>query len=271
MPRAWIPSYPRAVTSQTRSPRRTVPAAGDAGGKQPRPARPPADRARRPRVALDPDGGRGDIHDLLTAAVDEAARLLEADGAMVYLIDPSTGHLRFAHDAGIRSRRSRDWVRSIDLPVGVGMFGRAVADRAVVLTPDYLEDPEFTHAEETDRVVRDIGIRSMVVAPLVAGDAVFGALGTFSSRADAFSPAQIGLVRALADHAAAAMSNVRLIDALDSSRSELAKRAEIERALREIGGRISAAADLNAVLQLTVDEAARLLDADGARIDLIDL
>ena len=140
----------------------------------------------------------------------------------------------------------------------------------MVLTGDYLADPAFTHAEDTDRVVRDIGIRSMVVAPVVAGDEVYGALGTFSSRPDAFSPAQIGLVRALADHAAAAMSNVRLIEALDGSRGELAKRADIERTLREIGARISAASDLPAVLQLSVDEAARLMDADGARIDLID-
>ena len=110
----------------------------------------------------------------------------------------------------------------------------------------------------------------MVVAPLVAGDEVFGALGTFSNRADAFTRAQIGLVRALADHAAAAMRNVRLIEALDESRRELADRADSERSLREIAARISAATDLPAVLQLGVDEAARLLHADGARIDIID-
>ena len=171
----------------------------------------------------DPDGGHGDVHDLLTAAVEEAARLLDADGAMVYLFDPTTNRLRFAHDAGIESQRSREWVRSIDLPVGVGMFGRAVAERAVVITGDYLEDRSFDHAAEPDRVVRDVGIKSMVVAPLTAGDDVFGALGTFSVRPDAFTPAQIGLVRALADHAGAAMRNVRLIEALDSSRRELAR------------------------------------------------
>ena len=66
-------------------------------------------------------------------------------------------------------------MRQIDLPVGVGMFGRAVAERGVVLTPDYLNDPAFTHSPDTDRVVEDSGIRSMVVAPMVAGDEVFGA------------------------------------------------------------------------------------------------
>ena len=233
------------------------------------PIRTPPPPAEDP-ASQDPDGGRGDVHDLLTAAVDEAARLLDADGAMVYLVDPVTNRLHFAHDAGIESPRSREWVRTIDLPVGVGMFGRAVAERAVVITGDYLADPSFDHAEEPDRVVRDVGIRSMVVAPLTAGSEVLGALGTFSVRPDAFTPAQVALVRALADHAGAAMRNVRLIEALDGSRRELAQRADVEHSLREIAARISAATDLAAVLQLGVDEAARLLRADGARIDLID-
>ena len=265
-------SYPPAVATPIRTPRaardpRPGPSSEHAAADNDHARGEPAheDPARG-----DPDGGHGDVHDLLIAAVEEAARLLDADGAMIYLFDPTTNRLRFAHDAGIQSQRSRDFVRSIDLPVGVGMFGRAVAERAVVITGDYLEDRSFDHATEPDRVVQDVGIKSMVVAPLTAGDEVFGALGTFSVRPDAFTPAQIGLVRALADHAGAAMRNVRLIDALDSSRRELAARADVEHSLREIAARISAATDLAAVLQLGVDEAARLLHADGARIDLID-
>ena len=208
--------------------------------------------------------------ELLRAAVAEAARLLEADGAMVYLVDQETGALRFAHDAGIKSKRSRDTIREVVLEPGTGMFGRAVKDRAVVVTQDYANDTSFPHVEGPDQVVADIGIHSMVVAPLRAGDEVYGALGTFSRRTDAFDPAQIALVRSLADHAAAAISNSRLIAALDQSRSMLADRAEVERSLREINTRISAASDLSDVLQRSVDEAARLLRADGARIDLID-
>jgi GAF domain-containing protein len=219
---------------------------------------------------MDPDGGEGNIHDLLTAAVDETARLLDADGAMVYLLDPATDHLRFAHDAGIKSARSRARVRAIALPVGVGMFGRAVAEREMVITGNYLEDPSFDHAEEPDRVVRDLGIQSMVVAPLGAGDEVFGAIGTFSSRPDAFTSAQIALVRALADHAGAAIRNVHLIEELARSRGELARTADAERTLREIAARVSAILDPAEVLQRIVDETTRLLESDGARIDLYD-
>src|SRR3990170_3517077 len=160
--------------------------------------------------STDPDGGSGGIHELLAVAVEEAARLLDADGAMVYLVDPTTGNLRFAHDAGIRSDASREWVRGLELAPGTGMFGRALVERAVVVTNDYQVDPSFRHAPQTDRVVEDIGIRSMVVAPLVSGDEVFGAMGTFSTRTGAFDKAQIALVRALADHAAAPMAHAHL-------------------------------------------------------------
>ena len=269
-------SYPRPVATQTpRASRDPADPTGSAkatsSAKPPKAAKPPKPRKAPARPAADdPDGGHGDIHEQLVSAVAETARLLHADGAMVYLLDPETGHLRFAHDAGIRSPRSREWVRSIVLPVGVGMFGRAVAERTVVATDDYPADPTIAHADDPDRVVADIGIRSMVAAPLINGPTIYGALGAFSSRVSAFDPSQVALVRALADHAAAAMANAHLIEALDYSRVELAKRAEVERSLREIAARISAASDLPAVLQSAVDEAARLLRADGARIDLLD-
>ncbi len=238
----------------------------------PRPVdpRPPESPAPDAPALPAPTRAVPDHDQLLRAAVAEAARLLVADGAMVYLIDPATGKLRFAHDAGIQTPRGRDLIRGLELDPGTGMFGRAVAERAVVVTGDYQRDEAFPHAEQPDRIVADIGIRSMVVAPLVAGDQVFGSMGTFSTRPDAFDAAQIALVRSLADHAAAAMANRQLIEQLDQSRQQLAQRAEIERTLREINAGISAASDLGSVLQLAVDEAARLLAADGARIDLIE-
>src|SRR5258708_24329053 len=144
MPRFAPASYPRPVTTPTRSSRaRLVPSAPDAPTPNDAPAPPetpppeaPAPAPRRPqsdrgRIGHDPDGGTGEVHELLVAAVDEVARLLDADGAMVYLVDPATGHLRFAHDAGIPSRWTRNSVRSIDPPAAVGMFGRAVAELAL--------------------------------------------------------------------------------------------------------------------------------------------
>jgi PAS domain S-box-containing protein len=230
-------------------------------------ARPPRHRTSRDAAALVTGAGTAE---LLQHAVEEAARLLEADGAMIYLLDPSDGVLHFAHDAGIANLRSRRWVRRLRLRLGQGMFGVAVADRRVVVTADYAADASFAHAGATDRFVEEVGLRSMVVAPIVAGDRAFGGIGTFSRRPDAFNAAHVALVRSLADHAAAAMANALLIEELARSRAQLKRRAEEERSLREIATGISAIRATGDIIQRAVDEAARLLNADGARIDLVD-
>jgi GAF domain-containing protein len=206
---------------------------------------------------------------ILHHALEEAARLLRADGAMAYLVDPASGVLRFADDAGITDDSRRQWVRSLEVAPGVGMFGRAFAEGRITVTGNYADDPSFVHFPGADRLVKTLAISSFLVAPLVASDRTFGAMGTYSSRPDAFGEHDVALVRALADHAAAAMANAELIRELAGSRAEVERRADAERALREIGARILALTQPGEVLQLTVDEAARLLGADGARIDLL--
>jgi PAS domain S-box-containing protein len=232
---------------------------------------PPAGPAgRRPPARSDDARLAAGVDDLLRSATEEAARLLGADGAMLYLLDPATERLRFTHDAGIDSLGQDHWLRTLELAQGVGLFGRAVAERRVVVTDDYIADTSFVHAGPTDRFVHEVGLRSMVVAPMVAGDEVFGALGVFAASVSAFTAPQIALVRALADHAALAMANARLIDELARSREALARQAVVERSLRELGTRISGAHDPGAVVQQTIDEALRLLGGTGARIDIVD-
>jgi PAS domain S-box-containing protein len=207
---------------------------------------------------------------VLVSAVTEAAELLRGDGAMAYLLEPVTGELRFACDAGIADERRRDRVRRLRLAPGEGMFGRAVAERRVVSTGDYPADTSFRHAAGPDRVVRRLAIRSMAVAPLIAGDEVAGALGVFSATRDAFDAADVALVRALADHAAAAMANARLIDDLARSREALTRRADMEQALREIAARIAELRDTPSILHLIAAEAARLLGRERVFINILD-
>jgi PAS domain S-box-containing protein len=237
-----------------------------------RPRRPAPD-AGFSETNQSPDGEPaigGDNRTILHHALEEAARLLVADGAMAYLLDPETGTLRFADDAGITDDRRREWVRSLKVEPGVGMFGRAVAEGRTVLTGGYQNDPSFVHFPGADRLVETLTISSFLVAPLVAAERTFGAMGIFTSRPDAYGDHDVALVRALADHAAQAMANAELIQALGRSRLELGRRADAERSVREIAADISALRDTEAILQQTVDEARRLLDSDSSRIDMLE-
>ncbi|MFN8621529.1 MAG: GAF domain-containing protein [Chloroflexota bacterium] len=205
---------------------------------------------------------------LLRTALAEAVALLEADGGLVYLATEPIGELAHLLSAGIHDRRQLRLIRARRMRHGQGLFGRAVAERTITRTGDYLVDTSFPHAAGPDAFIRSLRIRSMVVAPLIAGGDVFGAIGVHSGAPDAFDDDQEALVRALADHAASAIRQGELLDALGDSRRELARRIEVERTLRTIATQLTRSRDPNEVLQVTVDAASELLGADGARIDL---
>jgi PAS domain S-box-containing protein len=207
---------------------------------------------------------------LLREAVEEAVRLLWADGGMLYLADETTGELRAVHHLGVGPTRERERLAAIRLSAERGIVGPAVAARRPVMTGDYLEDRSFEHWPEADELMAGIGLRSFVVAPIIVEDRPFGALAIFSTRRHAFAETDLALVNSLAGHAAAEIANLELIERLARSESELAHRAEVEHALHELGSRLAALRDPEAVLQHAVDEAARLLDADGAGIELLD-
>jgi PAS domain S-box-containing protein len=206
---------------------------------------------------------------LLSRAVEEAARLLRADGAMVYLVDPDTGQLAFAVDAGIRNEEAKHLIRTLTLPVGSGMFGHAVSSGEVIVSGDYRRDRRFRHARTADRIVEIANMRSMAVAPLHAGGEVLGALGAYSSRPDDFDEAEVALLRALADHAATAMANQRLIERLARSQEELARRVEAQQTLAEITASIATIRSTDEVLQMVVEAARRLIGSDGSHLTLM--
>jgi PAS domain S-box-containing protein len=201
--------------------------------------------------------------ELLKGAVREVARLLQADGAMIYLVDEASEMLRFAHDAGITDRKARSLIRDLSLPMGVGMFGTAVATRSLTVTDDYPADRRFEHSPVADEIANAAGMRSMAVTPLIAGERVIGAMGAYSSRPAAFSEAQVRLLRALGDHAATAIANRQ-------QAAELAHRIETQQTLQKIAAWVTASRDPDEILQQVVDGARRLLGSDGAHLTVRD-
>ena len=151
------------------------------------------------------------------------------------------------------------------------MFGRAVAERRIDLTGDYPNDPSFVHFAGADRLVGTLGDP---LVPRRADDRRRPRVrrhGHVLSRARRVRRSRVALVRALADHAAAAMANAELIDQLAGSRAEVERRAETERALREIGARITAVRDPARGPPAGRRRGGRGCSAaDGARIDLLD-
>ena len=188
------------------------------------------------------------------------------DGAILYLLDTATGRLRFTHDAGIYSIGPDQRIRNQELPVGVGpVRAGSVADRRVVVTGDDDAGPLVRARAMIPGPVRRGG-RPPVPRRRAAGGWATppsAPLGRSPTQAEAFAAPQVVPAGRLADHAALAIANARLIDELARSQEALARQADVERSLRELGTRISGAREPAAVVQGTIDEALRLLDGGG--------
>ncbi len=240
-------------------------------GRSPRDAyaaRPVDTHARDGDTLATPDPKVGAI---LRAAVEEATRLLGADGGFIYLVDEADGGLRFAEDAGVtRGTPGRAWIRDLHLDPGRGLLGHAIAGGRVAATDDYQADPSFRHTPEADRVVTELGIRSMIAAPMAVEGRPLGALAVYRSQPGGFDEAHAALIRALADHAASSIDNRRLIDELAREREVAARRTEVEHTLRKLAASIAALPDPAESLADIVEETRRLLGAAVASVDLVE-
>src|SRR5262249_14265916 len=121
-----------------------------------------------------------------------------------------------------------------------------------------------------DALVRATGFRSVLAAPLRGESGSLGAISVSSHLPDHFNDSQSDLLQALADQAAIAIQNARLIQELDRSSIEVARRADAEQSLREIAAQISAIRAPGPLLQQVVDAAKRLVSADGSVLDLVE-
>ena len=211
----------------------------------------------------------GNPEALLHEIVAEARRLVEADGSRIDLLDETTMRLRWAYADGDTAAADARLLRDRGLAMGEGVAGRAAAEGHAVRTGDYLHDPDVRPSEAALRFVEETGVRSVLSTPLPGLGRPLGTLSVLAGRRDAFSDADVELLDTFALQASIAITNSRRLQALARATEENARRAATERALREIAARIGELRDPAEIVQLTVDEAARLLGADGARADVI--
>ena len=110
------------------------------------------------------------------------------------------------------------------------------------------------------------GIGDLIVAPIIGDEGPLGAIEVYRRDRHAFDDIDAAVLGGLADQAAIAITNARLIEELERSQAAVARRADTERALRDITARIAALREPEVILDRVVDEAMRLLGTDGAHL-----
>ena len=138
----------------------------------------------------------------------------------------------------------------------------AALERRTVHVADLLSDPEF--APYPPELYEKENVRTVLSVPMLREDKLVGVITTWRREVRPFSDQQIGLVKTFADQAVIAIENVRLFQELKESLEQQTATSEI------LGVIASSPTDLQPVLDVVAENAARLCDASDAQIIRVD-
>jgi GAF domain-containing protein/CheY-like chemotaxis protein len=181
--------------------------------------------AQRLTATLEPD-------ELLQRVVDAAREMFDTTIVRLWLLeeDGVTLVLRAAAGAGAEVQRMR---------LGEGLVGRVAAGRAPVVTTAFA------------------GV------PVMIGERLLGVLAIAADREHEHSADDMGLLLSLANQAAVALDNARLLS------DEQTRREHLD-SLLDINTKIGALVSTETLLTSIAEEAARLLGVDNAGFRLVD-
>src|SRR5215813_2208808 len=199
-----------------------------------------------------------DIKPVLDAIVESAARVCEADDAIVWRVDGNVRRLA-THFGPIPIGPVRRDGDVIDRATPVG---RAVLNQQTI----HVHDLQAAEADFPLSKSRGIaaGLRTVLATPLLQKGIAIGAILIRRREVRPFSERQIILLETFADQAVIAIENVRLFQ-------ELKEALEQQTATSEILGVIaSSPTEIQPVLDTIAESAARICSADDAFIRLVE-
>jgi GAF domain-containing protein len=203
-----------------------------------------------------------DIQPVLDVIAENAARLCDADDALIFRVYGNVCR-RVAAYGTIPSPEADE-----DVPLTPTILtGRAILDRRTIHAPD-LAASDFPNSRQ---YAERFGVRTILATPLVREGVSIGAIVIRRTEVLPFTDKQIALVQTFADQAVIAIENVRLFKELQDRNRQLTEALEQQTATSEILRVIaSSPTEIQPVLDAIAENAARLCSAKDAAIRLVE-
>ena len=201
-----------------------------------------------------------DIQPVMSALVESAARLCEAQNAQIFRVEGDDMRL-VARYGPVRSTLEAGQAR----PITRGsVSGRVILDVVSIHVADLLTEVDESYPDIAPAIHRE-GIRTTIGIPLVREGSPVGAITAFRTEVRPFSEQQIALLQTFADQAVIAIENVRLFTELEARNTALTEALEQQTATAEILRVISSSpTDVQPVFDAIVRSMVRLCDSTFA-------
>lgn len=155
----------------------------------------------------------GGLEPVLEEVAEACRRLCKADHGALWLLQDGLLHVAAHHGEPEGAQYDLEHPHGIDRTTAAG---RAAIERKPVQIPDVLADPEYTYPGPRF-------FRTMLGVPIMVEDDLIGVVVVVRREAKPFTEDHIALVQTFADQAAMALTNARLLDAVERQRTELSR------------------------------------------------
>ncbi len=191
------------------------------------------------------------LDDLIREATQVIAKTFDLDSFGVMLYDPSRKAL-VIHSSYVGDFQGRDLVV---IPLGRGITGCVAAERKPCLVRDVEKDSRYLAIQD--------GIRSELCVPIMLGDELIGVVNAESRQVDYFSEDDLRLFTTISGTLATSIERLHLLD------EEQRRRREAE-TLRDVTTALTTTLQMDALLKIILDSAAKIVPYDSASIILMD-
>src|SRR5688572_9344123 len=205
-----------------------------------------------------------DFQSVMDTIAESAARLCDAKDALIFRVEGDVQQRVAVYGA---MPTTAIGIRGITRGTPVG---RAIVDRETIHVHDIAAEIE-TEFPKYGTVQKTTGIRTALATPLMRDGVPLGVINIRRTEVRPFTDKQIKLLETFADQAVIAIENARLVQEQQSRNRELTDALEQQTATSEILRVIaSSPTDLQPVLNVVVENTARLCDSTDAQLRLVD-
>ncbi len=196
-----------------------------------------------------------DLPTVMNRIAHHAKEQLVAESSAIFIPDESGQVYRAIVAVGADAEA----IAAMPVRRGEGIIGGIVELGEAQLINDTHADPRAIHIEGTDEVEQE----RLMVAPLVAGRTVKGAMAVWRYGGERFMESDLAFLAGLSQQAAVAMENARLFAESEQRAADL---DTINTVSQELAGKL----DLGALIQLVGEQVRVAFRADLAYVALLD-
>jgi signal transduction histidine kinase/putative methionine-R-sulfoxide reductase with GAF domain len=217
-------------------------------------------------------GAPTDVQPALDALIESVTRLCGADTGVISQFDGQV--LRPLVHSGASAEVRAFWQENPIHPDRGSVTGRVAIERRTIHVPDVLADSGY----ELGQGQKVTGYRTVLIAPMLRGEAFIGVVGVWRTQVRPFTEHQVKLIEVFADQAVIAIENARLLSELQEKNTSLTQAFDQQTATSEILRVISSSpTDTQPVFDSIAASALRLCEAklctvfrfDGTLIHLV--